>query len=200
MTKLNVLDIHRIAVEACYKQHALQKPEELYGLLRLLKPSDRILEIGCDAGGLTWALKQLGCYVVGITLQNGPFSSGYPLQTKPDILILGDSHDPHTVQRLNDHYPKRFDFLFIDGDHTTKGVWQDYEMYSPYINGMIGFHDICHHNPDLNVGVENVWRTLSQDYRNIEFVYPPINWGGIGIINYSEQPILDLRVQECLKN
>jgi predicted O-methyltransferase YrrM len=42
---------------------------------------------------------------------------------------------------------QNLDFLFIDGDHTYKGVKEDFEMYSPLVRkgGVIAFHDITKH-------------------------------------------------------
>lgn len=187
------MNIPQIAAEAVAKHHALQKPEELACLLYMLKPSDHILEIGCDAGGTTWAFKQIGCDITGITLEHGAFSSGYSLMHKPNTLILGDSHNPDTKKRLARAPFISFDLVFIDGDHTQEGVQSDFEMYSPFSAGMVAFHDICHHDPKLNVGVEHVWTNLIKKFASIEFITTPTDWGGIGVLDFYPG-VLDERI------
>lgn len=49
------------------------------------------------------------------------------------IQIIGDS------TKIDWHFP--IDFLFIDGDHSFDGVKNDFEKYSPLVNGTIVFHD-----------------------------------------------------------
>lgn len=181
---IQTLDKHQIAVDAVNKHHALQKPQELECLLRLLKPGERVLEIGCDAGGTTWALQQIGCYVTGITLEHGAFSSGEPLLCKPNILILGDSHEQDTRERLEFHSTLAYGLILIDGDHTYEGVEKDYLMYHFFCRGIIAFHDICHHDLKYNVGVEQLWQEIAPSFPTVEFIYPPTDWGGIGVMEY----------------
>jgi cephalosporin hydroxylase len=120
--------------------------------------------------------------------------------------IRGDSHDESTLwtvrywlqshrMNLNDRVWDRstfdergIDFLFIDGDHTKKGVQKDFEMYSPFVKkgGIVAFHDIVisdhHHSRDVYVG--EFWNELkaSGKYECIEFVEEGNNWGGIGVV------------------
>jgi cephalosporin hydroxylase len=78
------------------------------------------------------------------------------------------------------------DFLFIDGDHTLKGVKRDYDMYSPFVRpgGIIVFHDIVisDHHHSRNVHVGEFWNEIKHKYTHLEFVEPGNNWGGIGIL------------------
>lgn len=79
------------------------------------------------------------------------------------------------------------DFLFIDGDHTYKGVKQDFEMYSPFVKkgGLIGFHDIndSQRHRDRNVYVSKFWNEIKHDARfdAIEF-NSNLDWAGIGVL------------------
>jgi len=79
------------------------------------------------------------------------------------------------------------DFLFIDGDHTYRGVQADFEMYSPLVdrNGLVAFHDIVVVPPHIEVGVDvhTFWQRVRQHYRWQELIENPAQgWGGIGVI------------------
>jgi predicted O-methyltransferase YrrM len=61
------------------------------------------------------------------------------------VAIQGDSHSIDTLNKIKRILNgKKLDFLFIDGDHSYKGVKKDFEMYSPLVRkgGIIAFHDI----------------------------------------------------------
>ncbi len=63
----------------------------------------------------------------------------------PVKLIDGDSHKENTAKELSKILGgRKIDFLFIDGDHSEKGVTLDYQMYKGFVRdgGIIGFHDI----------------------------------------------------------
>jgi hypothetical protein len=99
-------------------------------------------------------------------------------------VILGDSHDPATMEQLVAHLDgEPIDMLFIDGDHTYEGVKADYELYGPLVRegGLVGFHDICHHANMPFIEVDRFWHTLHGDKE--EIIVPPTTWGGIGVIH-----------------
>jgi cephalosporin hydroxylase len=59
--------------------------------------------------------------------------------------IRGDSHEAETKNRLLEILDARpIDVLFIDGDHSTDGMLQDYADYAPLVRcgGIIAVHDI----------------------------------------------------------
>lgn len=111
--------------------------------------------------------------------------------------IRGNSHDFSTTMQLTSILGEtngfgrkinEIDFLFIDGDHTYKGVEQDFENFSRLVKkgGCIAFHDIIisdhHHSRDVYVG--EFWNEIKNDDRfdSFEFVEPGNNWGGIGVL------------------
>jgi predicted O-methyltransferase YrrM len=89
------------------------------------------------------------------------------------------------------------DVLFIDGDHSFKGVSGDFTLYSPFVKegGLIMFHDIV---PDhaTRFGRDGInrtgdvpafWRALKPHFPHREFVRDPEQDGlGLGIIHWSK--------------
>lgn len=182
--------VETIANEAVIHRGALQKPEELAALLRVvdkLEP-EIIVEIGSDCGGTTWALHETsGAAVCSVTLPDGPYSTGRPMKVPDGVhVIQGNSHAPATKASLLGWLEGRsVDLLMIDGDHSTRGVADDFSDYAPLVRagGMIVFHDIVEHLPHLEVGVRRIWMKLRGRYpdRCHEFIFAPFDWGGIGV-------------------
>jgi hypothetical protein len=81
----------------------------------------------------------------------------------PDI--VGDSHQPATVQRLKVRLAGRpIDLLFVDGDHSYESVKKDYELYGPLTRHLVAFHDIFGVNPrDPGLGVYRFWNELAAE-------------------------------------
>ena len=194
---LNVTEAHDIAYKAVYEHFALQKVHELTFILSLIEPGDKVLEIGCDAGGTTWALAECGVKHFGIDLPGEAYSSGLAFAAESVTTILwGDSHDSKIkldMKELLDN--QQVDVLIIDGDHTYAGVQQDFAMYSPLCKGMVIFHDICHHVQN-DVQVERFYGNLKSAYTHIEFASPPYDWGGIGIIQMPKSHLLEQRLEQ----
>jgi len=100
-------------------------------------------------------------------------------------IIQEDSHSEKALQKLKDTLNgEQLDFLFIDGDHTYKGVKQDFEMYSPFVKkgGYVGFHDINDRplHRDLNCYVHEFWDELPKE-NTITFNSKGVSMG-IGVI------------------
>ncbi len=119
-----------------------QDKEELWELvehLKELKPQ-KILEIGNACGGTTLVWQAIAPEVYSLDMKplEGHIPRNYFLNV---TFIVGDAHKQETLEEVKAFAP--YDFLFIDGDHCTEGVKQDYEMYSPLVRagGLVGFHD-----------------------------------------------------------
>jgi predicted O-methyltransferase YrrM len=162
---------------------------QLGSLLKELAPS-RSLEIGTNYGGtlfLLCAVSRPKGKVISVDLPLGPFGGGYPARKIPIFrrfprsgqelhLIRADSHLAETkeqVLRLLGN--ERLDLVFIDADHTYKGVSRDFEMYGPLVRsgGMVAFHDIVTHRQGTSCEVERFWKEVKQRYRYREFVEHP---------------------------
>jgi hypothetical protein len=180
-----------VALAARYEHNAIQKHEELAGFLALvadIEPLNIIVEVGAFYGGTLWAWQQLGARVIGVDLPPAGYPDGPNVNAAGMTVILGDSHDPATVNQLvTELAGEPIDMLFIDGDHTYEGVKADYELYSPLVRpgGVIGFHDICTHPTMPFIEVDKFWLSLLGDKE--EIVCPPYTWGGIGVI-HAEAP------------
>ena len=179
---------HPVAVarEAILAHNALQKGGELAAFLALLADVDPqvMVEVGSDAGGGLWAWRQVCPRVIGITLADGPFGSGISLDPHGCEILHGDSHQWSTYHRLARMLDgDRVDVLFVDGDHTFKGVKADYEMFGPLVRpgGIVAFHDICDHPRVPACKVRAFWESLDVDGKE-EIVTEPRSWGGIGLI------------------
>jgi len=180
-----------IAREAILTHNALQKGGELAGFLCLLMDVEPkvVVEIGSDAGGTLWAWQQLPSHprVIGVSLLDGPFGSGARVEVVDhgSEFVHGDSHDTETYRelvRLLGH--DEIDVLFIDGDHSFKGVKGDFEMFSPLVRpgGVIAFHDICDHPSVPACKVKAFWDSLEWAGGREEIVTDPPVWGGIGVL------------------
>lgn len=107
--------------------------------------------------------------------------------------IAGDSSSKSTQELLEKALDGRHvDLLFIDGDHSYKGVKQDFCTYSHFVKegGLVVFHDIVDHTEVPSVGVLKLWKEIVRHNESLkihEFIeleddrgWGP--WGGIGVI------------------
>jgi len=159
-----------------------------------------ILEIGTARGGTLFLFTRIAdpeAVIISIDLPGGPFGGGYPSWRIPlyksfskgeqkIYLIRKDSHDPQTLRKIKRILGgKKIDLLFIDGDHTYKGVKMDFETYSPLVRkgGIIAFHDICPHPPETRCEVSRFWDEIKHKYSHIEIVEDwSQGWAGIGVL------------------
>ena len=159
----------------------LQDKEEFYKLLEDARKSGikEVLEIGTYRGGTAYLFyKLLGANVTTIDIST-------PMITRLVLSIVscgkirairGDSHSYDVFEKVSG---KRYDMLFIDGDHSYEGVKKDFEMYLPLVrqNGLIVFHDIY-----SEPGVAKFWSEARQKYLHYE------------IVNFSSKRILGIGV------
>ena len=119
-------------------------------------------------------------------------------------VIDGDSGHARTVGRLARRLKGgKLDLLLIDGDHSWRGVRQDFLSYSELVRdgGLIAFHDICEvsdpGSPGWSGDVPAFWRLVSSIYDADELVDSPGQQGlGIGVLRFDRSrsiaPVLRL--------
>lgn len=190
------MDISKIVKKALDRK-AQQKTSELTGLLEMLtdqsgalpkkKKNLRILEIGAYDGGCTYAFSQFGKVTSIDLVHRGPEIKGVEY-------ISGDSHSKRIIDLITSI--AKFDFIFIDGDHTYDGVKLDYENFSPALKegGIIAFHDIL--DSDIqrewqsDCEVHKFWNEVKEGKRFVELIakegepdrFGGGYWGGIGVL------------------
>jgi predicted O-methyltransferase YrrM len=190
-----------------------QKKAEIASLLRLLEqsPPKRIAEVGTATGGTLFMLTQIAApdaTIVSVDLPGGRLGGatssvrnrypewrarlyrGFGRDNQSVHVIRADSHDVSTVEDVRRRLPGgKFDFLFIDGDHSYEGVRRDFELYSPLAESgaLVAFHDIVPSVPDGHGDPGDVpvfWGEMKHAQTvEAEFVEDP-DWGscGIGVI------------------
>lgn len=177
------------------KPKMMQIQEEFNQLLNHVKGKKLILEIGTALGGTIYEMMKVAdpeAEFVSIDIPSGPFSGGVIppeikvmeswMQPKQKLhVIREDSRDYRTVMKVKKILNNRkFDFAFIDGDHTFAGVKGDYDIYRELVDGEIALHDIVDHKM-LNVGVHILWKEL--EGVKTEYINDPNQtWAGIGVI------------------
>jgi hypothetical protein len=181
---------------------------EWAAMINHIGPFDSFIEIGTYKGG-TFSDLANRCQgkKISIDLCSGPFGGIGKIKAAErnsrlksiynnTYFIEGDSKKIETVMRLNNILKgEKVDFLFIDADHTYKGVLCDYMIYRQFVkqNGFIAFHDIVDSEFHRKAGcfVSQLWAKLS----GVSFIAPDnsdaspdaVNmgdkiWGGIGVI------------------
>lgn len=184
---------------------AAQKQPELEQLIELLleRRPRVVLEIGTMDGGTLSAWCDVApskALIVSVDLPGGEWGGGYSTDREPHIrgfagpdqkivLIKGDSHTNEIRNKVSAVLPDPIDFLFIDGDHSSKGVANDFFDYRTLVapGGLVAFHDILPHPQETTVQVEVFWSKIKDAYRSWEFTVDGHErtwgpWGGIGVL------------------
>jgi cephalosporin hydroxylase len=84
--------------------------------------------------------------------------------------VQGNSQDINIINKVKNEC-NEFDFLFIDGDHTTLGVILDFQNYLPLVKkgGYICFDDYLDYqfSPDVKGAVDYIVQNLNKNEYNI---------------------------------
>jgi cephalosporin hydroxylase len=99
-------------------------------------------------------------------------------------LLRADSHSKQTFSTVSKLLNGRqLDLLFVDGDHSYRGVRTDFEMYAPFVRrgGIVAFHDIA--VQPLPNEVSRFWNEIKPHYQHKEILHSTANDAmGIGVI------------------
>ena len=172
---------------------ALLEPDEkimLYALVRGLRPTN-ILEIGSAFGGSARIIHQAmlanGCGNLHCVDINPQPELEVFADALPDVtLIKGSSWDLYTSRR-DAETNALFDFVFIDGDHSYRGVKQDIEcaISMSELGAVLLFHDA--HNPEVKRAIGDSLHYFGVDC-GILTVHAPVDkntnttWGGLRML------------------
>ena len=182
----------------------LQNKFEIIKFIKIidtLKPR-YILEIGTALGGTLFLLSRFSnkkAEIISIDLPKAggsfgggyfeyrtPFLKAFARRNQKIILLRSNSHKLSTLKKIKEILNNReLDLLFIDGDHSYKGVKKDFEMYRPLVKpgGVICFHDIVPGIKEHVGGVPKFWKDINSKFSTQEIVDKWDQGGfGIGII------------------
>lgn len=87
--------------------------------------------------------------------------------------VAADSQDPATVEVVTAGRPS-IDFLFIDGDHSYRGIRRDFDLWSPHVRpgGVIAFHDTWPNRMRAEPGVAKLVDELRYERPSLEWTDP----------------------------
>jgi predicted O-methyltransferase YrrM len=89
-----------------------------------------------------------------------------------------------TTQNFAKKYPtNRYDYVYIDGDHSYRGVKTDFELFWPKLNreGLMLFHDISV-TQTLDEGSYGVWKLFKELKKNKPHLVFDYSKSGLGVI------------------
>lgn len=134
--------------------------ESVYELVSYLPENSNILEIGCFLGSVTCTIKEacntsnLYCVDIWSNEVHNTYLQGYDRKTiNKDITSDSAEWRKNTNHlenvymykdnSLNVEFDTKFDFIFLDGDHTYNNVRAELIKYSKYLKqgGILAGHD-----------------------------------------------------------
>jgi hypothetical protein len=216
------MELNKLINLAEEKYQLKQNRVEIEELITFLsgKNIKNFCEIGTHFGGTYFLLSHIATgKKISIDYCSGTFGGigwlnskerNKDLDIKDSFFIEGSSQSYETIKSLKDILNgELLDLLFIDGDHTYKGVKNDYHFYKQFVkdDGYIVFHDIndTKFHRDLNCNVSKFWdELLSSELRrqdmSINYKVFTINnyFGGIGVLQYHRPK--DIQIHQIYYN
>lgn len=182
-----------------------QRRAEILPLLEMIatEPPKFACEIGTALGGTLFLLSKVcasDATIItvdpGLSIVRRPLHKSMAVDQQRIICVRGDSHAPESLQRVMTKLQgSLLDCLFIDGDHSLRGVMADFANFSPLVRpgGIIVFHDVV---PDHKArfgtdtgswsgGVPAFWKLLASQYSSEEIIEDAGQDGyGLGVIHW----------------
>lgn len=185
----------------------VQVPAEITSLLERVAAQRprRVLEIGSALGGTAFLFARVASPDATLVLVDRTFGrarcAAIRRLARPGqriTCVRGDSQEPSTVAHVATCFGGALaDFLFIDADHSYRGVSTDFQNYSPLVRsgGLIAFHDIVPDHrrrfgwqtPGDAGEVFKFWQELSSghEFAVSELIeHPDQDGAGIGILRW----------------
>lgn len=163
-----------------------QLESEFLSMMDLIPYGATGIDIGCYTGGTTIGFSMKCSKLASIDL-NKSFDTSEVEQNCEHKFFAGNSRDTSIIQGVSEFFNgEKVDFLFIDGDHSEDGAFQDYLNYKSMVKdgGLIFFHDIVDSTFHRNHGcyVSHAWYKVREAHAEWkEFVQGEI-WAGIGMV------------------
>ncbi len=130
------------------------------------KKIETYLEIGLREGALLhFMIKEMGLSGYGVTKVKEEINNKY-LSDIEKIIIFGNSQDEQIIKKVKE-LNNNYDLIFVDGDHSYKGVKSDYDNYKTICKWM-AFHDIGLNEKEG--GTKEFWSEIKKDYEYYEFI------------------------------
>jgi cephalosporin hydroxylase len=155
----------------------------LFMLSRLLPPNSTIISV--DLPGLRWGRPNSGEKKNKVADQLR--RDGFTVH-----LVERNSAEPQTAAEVSSLLGGApIEMLFLDADHTYKGVVSDLLNYQPLVKSgaPIIFHDIVESPKTPGVEVHFLWRVLKTYLPHVEFVESEAGWG-IGVALNIRPPLI----------
>lgn len=203
---MDIIDFEQLYKLADGEIKPIQIKSEITALIEYLNEFQPKLycEIGLANGGTCFlisnSIKSLKkVYGIDLHIFNKRLQKYFAANLDKLKFKTGDSTDQKIISWLkNELGSQKLDVLFIDGDHSYKGVKEDFRNYHQLVreNGLIVFHDIIpDHGQKYGIetnrntgGVPKFYSEISSHFPSKEIVENEDQDGfGIGVIHYSNE-------------
>jgi hypothetical protein len=158
-----------------------QHVREFDWLVKELEESQNLLIIGSRFGGMEHHLELRAPWLKIVSCDIAP------AHNNPQCLV-GDSHDPAFQDVVRAAGP--FDAVFIDGDHSEDGAWQDWEFAKTLNPKQVFFHDFIKSSFHAACGcfVHRAWERVEAEAAEKGWTKSSksvgCGWGGISQVRF----------------
>lgn len=145
---------------------------------------ESILEIGIWHGGTLARFGHRFPYATIVGIDPAPQVERWAPEWGSVNFIYGKSQDESVRgQAITANQHRKFDVIWIDGDHEFLPCLEDWEWARQWANKAVAFHDIIDSNNPM-IEVWQLWNTLHRDpaYNTIEITRHESNNYGIGVV------------------